>query len=370
MVGSDDAGLLSAVLDGALEPSPWANFLTLLRRQTGAGTATLVFRPPNRPLGEALHLYSSEIGNARVRQIYSDHRMSSEVFPGSEMLEGRAYCYEQLFPPGNERSDAWYREVVRPSGVRGARVIRVTETTGVSAFLAISRRDADFHDRDTALLEAVAPALRGSLRYYLALERERFNAGVSGDAMRHLHFGWMSLDSEGRIVDCEPEAESVLKRSNILSCGPSGRLCARPAQLEREIHDAIRRMGREPQSRPQAITLNQDPWLDMLLVRTARARLSAEPRATIVAYIHGDSWRSADRCAQLGQLFPLTPSESKLALALAQGRSLTEASLALGLSVETVRSYSKSIYSKTGARGVADLVRIVMRSVLAFAPER
>jgi len=34
-----------------------------------------------------------------------------------------------------------------------------------------------------------------------------------------------------------------------------------------------------------------------------------------------------------------------------------------------VRGYSKSIYAKTGTRGLPDLVRIIMGSVLALAPE-
>ncbi|PHX98275.1 MAG: chemotaxis protein CheY, partial [Rhodospirillaceae bacterium] len=38
-----------------------------------------------------------------------------------------------------------------------------------------------------------------------------------------------------------------------------------------------------------------------------------------------------------------------------------------GLTVETARNYSKKIYAKTGARGHAELVRIILTSVLAIS---
>ena len=53
--------------------------------------------------------------------------------------------------------------------------------------------------------------------------------------------------------------------------------------------------------------------------------------------------------------------------ALSRGMSITEAAQDLGLTVETARNYSKKVYAKTGARGQPDLIRFVMRSVLAIA---
>ncbi|MFM6831502.1 MAG: helix-turn-helix transcriptional regulator [Novosphingobium sp.] len=58
-----------------------------------------------------------------------------------------------------------------------------------------------------------------------------------------------------------------------------------------------------------------------------------------------------------------------MALALSRGMTIAEAAVELGLTVGSARMYSKMIYAKTGARGLPDLVRIVLRSVLAFAPD-
>jgi DNA-binding CsgD family transcriptional regulator len=107
----------------------------------------------------------------------------------------------------------------------------------------------------------------------------------------------------------------------------------------------------------------------MLLIPASQNRMSASPRATVVAYIHGDSWQATDRCEQLTQLFGLSRSEARLALALSRGMTITEAADSLGVKIGTARKCSKLIYAKTGAGGLPDLVRIVMRSVLALAPK-
>jgi DNA-binding CsgD family transcriptional regulator len=123
----------------------------------------------------------------------------------------------------------------------------------------------------------------------------------------------------------------------------------------------------EPASRPRAVVLSREPWLDMLLVPANLRQAASGPAPALVAYVHSDTWSSADRCEQLGELFDLIPCEARLALALSRGMTIAEAAADLGLTVESARTYSKRIYAKTGARGQPDLLRFIHRSVLAIA---
>ena len=66
------------------------------------------------------------------------------------------------------------------------------------------------------------------------------------------------------------------------------------------------------------------------------------------------------------RLFGLTTSEARLAIAMSQGKTITEAAGELNLTTETARNYSKRIYAKTDTRGQADLVRILLASVVAL----
>jgi DNA-binding CsgD family transcriptional regulator len=367
---ASQAELIKALLDGAFETPLWSTFLQRLRRSTGADCVTLIFRPPGRPLGEAVHLYSGDVAPVVIDEAYRQYLSKLDILSDFNMQVDRAYAFNDLYPPREPKHRAFYENIVVPNGITVARLMRVMEPTGVSAWLVVSRRQVEFDPNVSSMLESIAPFLRGALRHYVAMEQERFTATVTGEAMRLLHFGWMALDAEGHVVQTEPEADKVLTRSGVLRVASNGRLSARPAELERDIFSAISSLTSNPLGHPRAFTLKRDPWLDMLLVPAGQKRLSAHPRAAVIAYVHGDSWRTIDRCEQLAQLFRLSPGEARLALALSRGLTLPEAAHKLELKVGTVRKYSKSIYAKLGARGLPDLIRIVLSSVLSLAPSR
>lgn len=369
-VQSKLGALIPSILEGAFETPQWTSFLAQLRELTGAEHATLFFRPPGRPVADAQHLYSGILPRSRIEETYDRNRHTLEMLEEFEATEGRVYAFGELYPPRVPSRMQFYENVIVPSGITASRLIRVTEISGVSALLTIARAGDDFTEDETELFKAIAPALRGALRNYAVLERERFAAALTGDAMHRLYFSWMTLDEAGRLVDVEAEAERAFALTSVLHRSASGNLLVAPRQLHSAVMKAVLTMSRNPEERPRAFTLSRDPWLDMLLMPIGRSSISASSRAAVVAYIHGDSWLGADRCDQLRQLFDLTNAEARLALELSQGLNLKEAASKFELQVGTVRKYSKSIYAKTGARGLPDLVRIVLRSVLSIAPDR
>jgi DNA-binding CsgD family transcriptional regulator len=338
-----------------------------LRRETSADYASLIFRPPGQPLNAVVHLYAGEPSPPMVERLYHEDLYQKDPLPYHQLADGRPYPLAELLRFDDPAHLAFYRHVVVPSGMAAMRMMRVQEAGGVNAWLTIARRESDFAPADSALMSAIAPALRGALRNFVALERERFNASVTGDAIRRLRFGWFTLDASGRVLDADALAGEILATSQVLRRSTNGRLSSRRPDLDRTIITAVRELAADPRSRARPITLSRDPWLDMLLAPAHGQPISAGPRASVVAYVHGDDAPSADRCEQLGQLFALTPSEARLALALSRGMTIAEAASEFGLTLETARNYSKKIYSKTGARGQPDLVRFVMRSVLAIA---
>ena len=66
----------------------------------------------------------------------------------------------------------------------------------------------------------------------------------------------------------------------------------------------------------------------------------------------------------MAQLAHITPSEARFALKLAEGLTIAEAGVALGLTLETARNYSKQIYFKMDLRGQSDLIRYLQNSVI------
>jgi len=370
MVDGDEAqDLIEPLISGLAEDPLWSTFLERLLRRARADYASIVFRPlpfgPER--NRVVHLYAGQASPPGVSQLYHDILHAIDPLPYQDMVEGRVYRLGELLVSGDPAHQAYFDRFLVPSGMKVLRMLRVAAPSGVSAWLTISRREDPFNEATEALLAGLAPYFRAALTAHVAQERERISARVASEAIRRMNFGWLTLDREGRILDADPNGARLLAGPGVLHEGRGGRLSARDPAIRREIDAALREVQADPHARPRAIVLSRDPWRDMLLVAAGLASGASGPAPAVVAYVHADDWSSADRCEQLSQLFDLLPSEARLALALSRGSSIAEAAAELGLTVESARTYSKRIYAKTGARGLADLVRFIHRSVLSLA---
>jgi DNA-binding CsgD family transcriptional regulator len=370
MTLADELGeLVEPLIEGMVEDPLWSTFLDRLRARLRADYVSLVFRPLRfgTPQARVIHLYSGSPSPPGVSQYYRDSLYKADPMPYHELADGRVYALAELLRFGDPEHELYRDRLLVPSGMNVMRMMRVAEASGVSGWITVSRREGEFAAGDNGLLAALAPYLRAALRSYVAMERERITASVAHEAVRRMNFGWLTLDAEGRVLDADAHGAKMLAASTMLAKDRRGRLTARAPEVAQEIAGAVAALAGDPQNRPRAIVLSREPWLDMLLVAAAMGSAATRPAPVLVAYVHADDWPSADRCEQLGQLFDLIPSEARLALALSRGMSIAEAATELGLTVESARTYSKRIYAKTGARGQADLVRFIHRSVLAIA---
>ena len=363
--------LMIALLDGAFETPLWSSFLERLRHEAQAEFAILIFQPPGLPFDEAMHLMSGEgtgvTSVADSNSLYRQHFYPHDPLRRELAADGRPYSLAEILAfDGGEHAE-FYHELTQGLGITAIREMRVQEASGVDAWLTIARRGPDFGEDADALLVQLAPQLRGALRHFVARERDRLTASLAAEAVGRLQFGWIALDGDGTVLDYDHFGETVLTSADVLYRNGFARLSAREPALDREIAKAIAGLAATPPGRPRALPLRAEPWLDMLLVPASRSGYLTQAAPSVIAYVHGDNWHSSERCAQLMDMFSLTTSEARLALALCRGNSIAESAAEVGLTIQTARSYSKAIYAKTGARGLPDLVRIIMGSVLALA---
>ncbi|KPH64507.1 hypothetical protein ADT71_11200 [Novosphingobium sp. ST904] len=365
----EDAALLVPLIEGLVEDPPWRRFLDALRTRVAADYASLVFRPlpQGTPEARVIHLYSGQPSPPPISRLYRESLYLRDPMPYHAMQEGRTYALNELLRYGDPGHDAYLDQLLVPSGMNHMRMIRFAEPGGVNGWITITRRCGEFASGVDLLLEDLAPHLRAALGSFVALERERMGAEIEREAVRRMNFGWVTLDGDGKVLDADRLGAKMLQGADGLTRGRDGRLGARDPRLRRQLAEAVAELAQDPQARPRALVLCREPWLDLLLVPSGRRMGTTRAAPAILCYLHADHWSSANRCGQLAQLFDLTASEARLALALSRGLSIAEAGPEVGLTVESARTYSKRIYAKTGARGQADLVRFIHRSVLAIA---
>lgn len=358
--------MVCALIEGGHDSAPWTRFLDMVRQATRADYATLFFRAPGRPFTEAVSLLSGG-SLASLQDEYRDHLYPHDLIANTALEEGRPCSLDDVLWSADPLEFQAQREFAGRYGITGLRQVRVRESSGVDAWLTVARSRHDFGAADDALLRRLAPILRAVLGQHVRTERERFEARLTAEAVRRMQFGWFTLDQSGIVLDCDPNGEDILRNSRVLGRSRHGRLIARPARLQKQIEAGLAAFASGTSRRAKAIALGRDPWLDMLLLPAETRSISARGAPVAIAYIHGDSWQSVECLDQLAELFGLSAREAQIALALCRGMTIAEVAAELGVTTGTARNHTKSIYAKTGARGLPDLVRIVMRSILAMA---
>ena len=356
-----DGGLLEDLHEGMFQQPLWNKFLDKLRARTGAIFTALIFHTAEKD--GVIRLNSGDESLAQRHHLFVEkHGWDPLVY--RHMREGRVYAREELISPSDPTHRRLADEFLVPQGVSSIRSVRITEQSGVEAWLACAG-GANIGSSTGSLLTALVPHVRIAMRNFVTLEREKFRSSVTSEAFGRLSFGWMTLDARCRIIDTTPYIEQLFQRTAILRRGRYGRLTPSSPAIDRELSAVVKSFAEGKGGEPGVWTLNRDPWMDMLVAPTSK-RPIASARPVAIAYVSGDDRSQTERYAQLSELFGLLQSEAKMAWAIASGRSIAEAAREMNISIETARTYSKKIFAKTGARNQAGLVRIILTSVLAI----
>ena len=346
--------LLVPLHDGMFEKPMWDTFLKRLKLAAECDDASLLIRAAD---SASIIQLTAAPGAAPVG-------LRNFLAAGS-MREGRVYSLAELLESAEDPQPDPARKMLESNGIAHMRAVRLSDPGGLNAWLALSSREA-IPPSASALLSALVPHMRVALRVLARMEDERARASMTAGAFSHIDFGWIAVDRRCHVVDMDEQAERFLSRTGALKQGPYGRLTPSAPAIDRELTALVKEFADQPEARPRAVNLSQDPWIDILVSPVRVASLSAGGKAVAVVYFRGDQSSSADRCQQLVDVFKLTQSEARFAWSLAQGISIADAAEKHGLTIESARQYSKKIYAKTGARGQVDFMRRVLTSVVAL----
>ncbi len=333
----DETDLAVPLHDGVHESPLWATFLARLRRRARADGAALVIRPATIGTphdAEMIEFLSGDIDTAAI----------IDMIRAQPIRPSRVYGDDDIGVAMNP-----------------LRIVRIDEPEGrCTAWLFVSRAHTEFGAAESAVLAGLVPHVQITLRNWATLEHSRGHAVAADAALSRLGGGWLAVDADGRIVDIDRGAADAL-RAIFGKAQPIGERLPVAGRKATTLAAAITAFAADRTAPPQLVALSEQPPLDLLAMPAPR-----ETAAVLLGCIRTPN--AHDRRAQIvARLFGLSPSEARLADALAQGATLADAAIALGLTIETARNYSKLIYAKTGARGQADVVRLILNSVAAFA---
>jgi DNA-binding CsgD family transcriptional regulator len=238
--------------------------------------------------------------------------------PFAELRPGRVYDLDEIVALSDRRVEPGFFEA---TGIRSGRFMRVVEPGGASACIRLMRAPGEYTAADSSLISAMAPHLSIATRTFMTLARAHFRSAISEAILERAGIGWVSQSEDQRLID----ANSLGRAAH------AQREAAHWASIPAPTGDG-----------------SLEPAAAILLTRQARSLSGVQAKV-------------------LADALGISPSEARLAIRLAEGQSLVEAAAALGITTGTARSYSKSLFAKTGTRGQAELVRLVLTNVAALA---
>ncbi len=357
---ADQRELYLPLIEGIQEEPPFGLFMRNLVARTGARRAFLLIHFANAaPDQERAVIHVMSPRAAQEAHIDFMRLYALRLHPFGSLRPERVYDLDEMLDYSNPAQLALQRAALNEMDIRYSRWLRVTAGGAADAWLVLVRLREDFTASAVATMSAIAPHLASALRSLVALNTQRLQAALAQSALVRLGIGQIALDASGRVMAADPFAENLLSFTPEPGDGAGRRLALLP-EVARAVEQACAEVA-QGTGAMRVVRIDARRGIDLLLHRADLALPDPAARPEVTGVLRF-ARREDDGAgaATLQSVYGLSAREAALAHAMSRGEPLVEAGLALGLTVETARNYSKRIYGKTGATGQADLVRMIL----------
>ena len=319
--------------------------------------------PPRRtltPPWSASILTSTNPRDERIPRLWQlpDSRLVhvTDLYTAEEMKTSPAY--NEILP----RSDTGNGVQVRLDGPEGSRII----------LTAADPVDADgWSSEQIELIRKFLP----HLRQYVRVRQAVADAGALGVSLAGLldktGFGIIQLDRRGRIVAANDRATDLLRKGDALVDEGGLRAARLPADndaLQGLLARALPRFGEQGASGSLTMSRPDDlPGLTVHVSPVGDKEIDFRPWRVAALVLVVDHEPTSIDPALVGAVLGLTPTESQIAVLLAEGRTPREIAALTGRKERTVRWHVQHVFEKRGISRQVDLVRQVLS--LAGPPE-
>ncbi len=369
---SDYDQLILSIHEGSYDDTTITVALDRMRKHFKANFVTLILRIPGVD-DVGLMLVSGDLA-VHGQLAYISYYRSLTPFSGQSV--------DTVFTQRDVMTDAeWIKTEYYQSSCKYQNVFHVmgadisTENDGVFR-LRITRPESSpaFDDKDKALCQMLLPHVRSAFYVRGMLGRSESMGNLYADAINRLSVATILMNDKGVVQKLNDYAQTLLDRADGLKLVGDKLEASYPSdnkELQKRIKDAFdARERREPiNSEPLSVTRpSGEVNLGIVFEAVPDAGwLDDGDRNALLLYVRDAVNKSSVSSSVAKELFDFTPAETALALELANGLSLEDTAEKLGIMRNTARAHLRAIFSKTGVRRQAELVRVMLNSVVALS---
>jgi DNA-binding CsgD family transcriptional regulator len=367
------SGLIGAIYQGPLESIPWGGALAMLREIMQANWATLILRPASAEQ-LALIVRADHRGPEVYHAAYSHYEaFSMDPFVGLPV--------ERVVTIDEMMDTAWmtgkfYETFLAPNDIRFIMGADIVTDGGADCRLRITRPPGgkDFTAEDKQLCQALLSHLKRAVTLHSRIESIETERQLYSTTMDRMLVGTVVFDEKGAVMRTNCVADGILAENDGIRINQN-RLHAESAAEDRELQRLIKLALAVPSATtpavPQPVSVTRRSGRSSLgvLIRPVPSGEWSEDkhRPSAVAFIRDPERKWQLSLEMVRQLFGLTGAEAALALLLANGFTLDEAAVELGIRKNTIRAHLRSIFAKTGVRRQTTLMHLLLSSVASIS---
>lgn len=352
--------LITLFYEGVLAPNGWEHALDQLARFTGSRAATLIMwdRLRNR---SAVGEYSGLTNEIQLEYAQTFESMDIAKNFVDKLPLGEWFIDERDLGHWTISRSPFYQEFLNKYDLGSLMSCPFLRNgSQLHGFLALSgssgRRDMN---QVVNRLAPLMPHLQQAARLRIRFDELGRQAAISTQVLDRFRFPLMVCNSASEVLLANQAAQAWLRCPDC----PLGSRAHELARVRHIVHDACG-LGKPASASGQQFrkigggtqTLVAVP-LPATAGQSVRDWNVTEPMALL--FVNDMAYNHRPDDVLLKQMFDLTPAEIRLLALLQNGLTLRETAQQLGISIETVRSHLKSVFSKLGIRRQVDLQRLL-----------
>ncbi len=368
--------LIETLYQTTSKPSAWQAFAEQLSLDMGDQmVAVNLVIPGTVPARVAYRVHSPGV----YAEVFARHVLAgTDPWPLKAMPRDRFMWGRDLFPDEDLEATAFYREYMKPQGLKpvgGLGCVFARGEDGLpAAAVGVYAREGcrRLTDVDMATCNLLVAHLKNAWELFLGLTSVRRRREALAEAMDLIPSGVVFIDGRGRVAATNRAAERLADAEDgfSLAGGLPQATRATSARAMRRILDSAVGLGQVPgQAAYQAFTIARHSearpyaaWVGTLR-GPGEARLDDDPVA--ILFVTDPDQASPGLADHLRALYELSPAEADLARLLCDGHSIEQVAEIRGVSLHTVRAQLKACFGKTGTRRQGEFVAMALGSAAA-----
>lgn len=360
MPQDDRDAIVGAIYECVIDPSGWPDVLRRIQVAVGGVAAWIAVHYP----GQVRSIYEIEVGtDPEQQQRLRTRYVAASPFIGAVHYVARAdiLSVADVVDYDEFQEGRFYREWAEPQGwtdfILGVLAREADRFTWLG--ICMGERVRPEHKARVAVF---LPHVERAVRISDLLKLRTDQAADLAAMAESLATGMILVDAEGQVRGINPAAQHILAARPDLAL-VNGRLRLPATAPGAAIREAIQGCSQlRCDGLGATILVDAHEGGAGLLVHVmplTRARSSRGGGAVAALFITNPAEASRAPIEAFVVRFGLTPSETRVLVALLEGKAPRAIAAAQGVAMPTVRTHLRRLYDKTGTSGQADVVRLV-----------